>query len=232
MLTHGSNKSRGEATSRSKRKTTMKVRLIANGTLRLGEIVYFDEKDEQFLGEWKAAMGYDRHPRRRDALEFAENACKRRKAYRDRDDYATCLDDIKDYVKEKPQAEVANLVVLTCDWYPPSRVAGICHFRRTWCNNLIIDYLAACPPIVVPRIGDMVVKGVGTCLMYYVAKAAIELECNVIWGEATQNSYEFYQSILDLKPAQQDLILAPKPAFCAAFRKLAAKPVEEAENEP
>ena len=82
----------------------MRVRLKANGASRTAEIAYYAYEDATFLTEWQGAVGEDRNPLRRDAVEFAENAWGRWKAYQDRDNYATGLDDMAVYINDNPRA--------------------------------------------------------------------------------------------------------------------------------
>ena len=200
----------------------MRVRLDANGASRTAEIAYCADDNATFVKEWQGAVGDDRHPLRRNAVEFAENAWGRWKAYQDRDNYASVSTILEFSSTTTRGLKLRILSALRCDWYPPASIIGICHFRRSWCNNLIIDYLSAHPHIARPRPKDMIVKGVGTSLLYYLAKIAVQLNCEIIWGEATQNSCRFYQGVFDLDSVQ-DLILAPKPAFSAFYTQLAAK---------
>jgi hypothetical protein len=114
---------------------------------------------------------------------------------------------------ENPNREVGCCVVLKCDWFPESEVIGIAHFRRTWKNRIILDYLAAHPFIArKPPDYPNTVRGVGSALFYFIAKVSQRYGCDYIWGEATANSWKFYKKILDLESVE-DLIYAEREDF-------------------
>jgi|ERR1039458_4040186 hypothetical protein len=64
--------------------------------------------------------------------------------------YVSRVGDIADHIANDRRCEVACFVLLKCECFPDSEVIGICHFRRTWCNNIVLDYLAGHPFIVRP----------------------------------------------------------------------------------
>jgi len=76
-------------------------------------------------------------------------------------------------------------------------VLGVCHFRRTWRNNLFVDFLTAQPEIA-SRSG-LPVSGVGTLLLATVVEVAAEIQAPAIWGETTKGSAAFYKKTLDLR---------------------------------
>ena len=153
-----------------------------------------------FVDVWRTALGQDRHPVRTDAVEFAALACKRYAVHSPIENYAPRVDDIGDHIRNNPYAEVASLVVMKCDWFPSSEIIGIAHFRRSWANNLIIDYISSHPFIAKPVPGaDSRVSGVATGLLYFNSEIAARYRCGSAWGEATQNSREFYERLFNLR---------------------------------
>src|SRR5580700_30307 len=141
----------------------MNVTLRFGHSYRQAKIVYADESSFHFVDEWRAALGRDRHPVRTDALEFAMLACKRYAIHSSVENYAQRVDDIGDHIRNNPYVEVASLVVMRCDWFPDSEIIGVAHFRRSWANNLIIDYISSHPFIAKPLPeANLRVSGVAT----------------------------------------------------------------------
>jgi len=188
----------------------MKRHLMINGEYKEAEIEYVTKPHFGFLDDWRHSLGNDTHPIRVDAVNFATLACKRYKAHAPVEDYASQQEDVADYIRNNPYSEVGNFVLMRCRWFPESDIVGLAHFRRTWCNNLILDYLASHPWIATAPPGyDVDVSGVGLGLIYFVCKMAMIYNCENVWGEATQNSCEFYKGIFKLDSVQ-DLLYIPK----------------------
>jgi hypothetical protein len=184
--------------------------LLINGKLLEARIEYVTRPDLGFLREWKRSLGRDTHPKRVDAVNFASLACKRYQAHAPLENYAGRPEDLRDYVRDNPNSEVASLVLMRCGGFPESKVIGLAHFRRSWCNNLILDYLSSHRWIAEPPPGyNIEVNGVGLGLMYLVCATAIENKCEAVWGEATQNSCEFYQKVFKVDSVR-DLLYIPK----------------------
>jgi hypothetical protein len=183
-----------------------KCKVRHNGLDVSAEIVYYSSGDEAFLQQWRIAADGNRLPGPRDALEFAECAHLRYKKFIKRDNYAQSTQQILDYTRDNPRGEVANYMMLKCDWFGETSIIGTTHFRRTWCNSIVIDYLT-----VYPKIADRSVdiRGAGTAILAYLARLAYLLNANKIWGEATQNSCDFYRKAFELKEVD-DLILVTR----------------------
>jgi len=188
----------------------MKVPVRLNDVTKDTRIVYLEESQFGFLDEWRESLGDDTNPIRIDAVNFATLACKRFSAHSAFENYARDIAEIADFLRDNPYSEVANLVALTADWFPGSRILGLAHFRRTWSNNLILDYLAVYP-LIARRSGDspLIVRGVGTALLFFLCSIARRYECGSIWGEATQNSCDFYQKVFNLNSVK-DLLYIPR----------------------
>ncbi|HZE56225.1 MAG TPA: hypothetical protein VE031_00075 [Chthoniobacterales bacterium] len=169
---------------------------------------YGELDDLSFIDHWEDVVSGDRNPIRLDAVLFARLAIKRYRAHHRFETYATNVDEIADFTRDNPQAEVANLVLLESDSPEFAPTIGVCHFRRTWCNNLVIDYLSVHPLLARPR-DQTPIKGSGTALLYFVSTVAIMTGAALLWGEATQNSCTFYQKAFHLDETK-DLIYAPR----------------------
>ena len=127
--------------------------------------------------------------------------------------YASSLEGVRDHIEKDPQCEVGCLVVFKCNWFPISETLGICHFRRSWSNRIILDYLAVHPLIAKAPPGfPYEVGGVGLGLLYFVSTVARYYECDAIWGEATSLSWSYYEKHFKLQSVK-DLIYVPRANF-------------------
>jgi len=200
----------------------MKVPIRIDGIYRDAQIEHVIRSDFDFLAQWQGRLGDDRHPIRTDAVSFAALACKRFTSHSGIEVYAQRVDDISDHITNNPHCEVANLVVMKCDWFTESEVIGVAHFRRSWCNNLILDYLAAHPWIANrPEHFQHKVSGVGTGLLCFLSNIGVRYNCEAIWGEATQNSCQIYKRFFDLESVR-DLLYIPRDKyaeFAASLQK-------------
>jgi hypothetical protein len=197
---------------------TLKVQL--NSVQKTATIVFAHKPDfPPFAKSWEEKVRGDNHPLRCDAVEFAHLAQMRCSTHSQMQPYAATIEEFKAHIKNNPNAEVACFACLKCDWFPDGEIIGFCHFRRTWANNIVLDYLGAHPFISAPPAAyTNIVKGVGSALIYFVIQAAKTCGSELIWGEATQNSCEYYQNNLKLG-AVKDLIQIPKDKFVSFAEK-------------
>jgi hypothetical protein len=72
---------------------------------------------------------------------------------------------------------------------------------------MVIDYVTAHPAIACPNQGEMDVRGIGTGLIYYIAKVAMQFECKRIWLEPTENSQAFYLKTFNLNVITDPVVL-------------------------
>src|SRR5205809_4560545 len=166
----------------------MRLPVQLNTATKEAEIKFMTAAGFDFLARWRESLGGDTDPVRTDAVDFAMLACKRFSAHSPLECYARRVADIGDHIKNNPACEVASLVALTCNWFPDSEIIGLAHFRRTWSNNLVLDYLTVHPLIAKPLSDSQnFVRGAGTALLFFLSSIGRELSCGYIWGEATQN---------------------------------------------
>ena len=145
----------------------MDISVELNGTQRNAKVLFAGGDDLHFVNDWRKVLGKDQNPVRVDAVDFAQVAVARFEAHSAIEPYAKSVGDIGDHIGNNPRSEVACFVLLRCDWFPDSEVIGIAHFRRTWSNRIVLDYLSSHPFIVRPPDSyPTVVKGVGTALLY------------------------------------------------------------------
>ena len=201
----------------------MNVSVRVNGIDREASIAYVSRHDFGFLDEWRQSLGKDRNPIRTDAVDFATLACKRFSLHSPLETYARQFEDISHHIRNDPLCEVANLVTIKCDLFHGSDVIGLAHFRKTWSNNLILDYLAVHLWIAEPPDGyGTIVRGAGTALLYFLSFVARINDCGCIWGETTPNSCEFYQKAFHLESGA-DLLYIPREKFVKYAENLEQK---------
>lgn len=170
------------------------------------------------MEKWREALGTNPEAIRRDAVDFAQLA--RDRYFADSkvgQPYIAESGDVRTHIARDPQCEVGGFMLLKCEWFPDSQVVGLCHFRRTWCNNIVLDYLAK-HPLTLGHIEDAryKVKGIGPALLCVLSRIALEHSCGQIWGEATSSSCDFYRAFFALDQVK-DLFVIPRDnvAKCA-----------------
>jgi hypothetical protein len=201
----------------------MQIPVKLNGQRQTVRVVFAKPEDLNFVTEWKAALGDDQNPFRVDTVEFAHMAVKRYEASRETGIYANHLKDISDHVLTNPKVEVGAFILLKCGWYPGSEIIGFCHFRRTWSNKIILDYLGAHPHIAKEHDNAThKVRGVGLAICYFAAQVLKQENCPAIWGEATPLSANYYQGLFELEKVE-DLIFAPREKVLTFAEELEQK---------
>lgn len=129
-----------------------------------------------------------------DALEFGNLAGKRWRYYLRRNEAALSFDGLRAGVGRVPQTEIGFLVVLKSTWTTGPKMLGVAWCRRTWCNHIVLDFLAAHPATLGTERGY---AGIGSALLCFVAEVAGQLDAPLVWGEATALSAPFYGRILN-----------------------------------
>jgi hypothetical protein len=196
------------------------VKVTLNEAQQLATIAFATNNDLGFIDVWRDKLGADLDARRRDALDLAQLATDSFIAHsRVQLPYVGSEEEIAKHIAEEPDSEFAGFVMLHCTNFPDAGIIGVAHFRRTWCNNIILDYLAAHPFAANPPTNyGHVLGGVGTVLLWFICNLAKRHSCGCIWGEATYDSRGYYNHVLGLKDAN-DLILIHPPEY----EKFAAK---------
>lgn len=201
----------------------MKLQVELNKTSQIAKAIFAERLDPSLLNDWRELLNGTQSQVRTDAVDFAELALSRFLTQSKKQAYAKSVEDIGFHVKHDPKCEVASFVLLTCDWFPDSRIIGLSHFHRTWNNNIFLDFLVAHPYIAEPPPAyPHEVGGVGKALLYFVSCVAKRYECSRIFGEATQHSASFYgkQFFLD---SLDDMIYAPRENFIEFIQKYESK---------
>jgi hypothetical protein len=198
------------------------VRVKLNGVWRPAAIIFAEPRDLGFIDVWRDKLGDDTDTVRRDALDLAQLAIDSFLAHsRVQQLYANSIEELAAHIKADEQCEVACFVLMKCNWFPDSEVLGICHFRRSWCNSIVLDYLATYPFAARPPEGyPHVVGGVGTALLWLVSDIARQFSCGRIWGEATRGSRSYYKDRFELDSVEDLILVLPDNYTVCAKREL------------
>ncbi|MGH9739394.1 MAG: hypothetical protein ACRD4X_12545 [Candidatus Acidiferrales bacterium] len=197
------------------------VSVTLNGEHRRATVAFAGLPDLTFINEWRDKLGADTDAKRRDAVDLAQIAIDSFLAHtKIQQIYVKSVDEIATYpAKVDEHVEVAGFVLLKCDWFPDSGVIGICHFRRSWSDSIILDYLAVHPFIANPPDGySHIVNGAGSALLWFVSDIARRYKCRRLWGEATHGSHGYYKQMFDLDDVE-DLISADKLHYLECAKK-------------
>lgn len=191
-----------------------------NGEPRMARIVFADRRDLGFIDDWTKKLGVDIDPIRQDAVDLAQLAIDVFLAHsKVRQLYVSSVEEIGTHIRDNPRNEIAGFVLMKCDWFPDSPVIGICHFRRSWCNSIILDYLASHPfSANCPKDYPHVVTGVGTAFLWFISDIARRFGCGRIWGEATHSSSSYYKKMFKLDSVE-DLIWVPEPNYLECAKR-------------
>ncbi|MBX7210785.1 MAG: GNAT family N-acetyltransferase [Verrucomicrobiaceae bacterium] len=160
---------------------------------RAVQIEFGRPSDADKLRSWRATKDSVSYAMA-DALEFGKLAGKRWRYYLKRNEAALSFDELKAGIDKVPQAEIGFLVIAKATWSPGPKMLGVAWCRRTWCNHIVLDFLAAHPSTLGPARGY---AGIGTALLYYVAEIAGQIGAPLVWGEATALSAPFYRRVLN-----------------------------------
>jgi hypothetical protein len=158
------------------------------------EIEFGRPVDADRLRGWRVAKDHPLSHAMQDALEFGKLAGKRWRYYLKREEAALSLDELVRGIASQPQAEIGFLLVAKPTWKPAPRTLGIAWCRRTWCNHIVLDFLAAHPSTL-----GKDYAGIGTALLYSTARVAGRIQAPLVWGEATALSAPFYRRVLDVE---------------------------------
>jgi hypothetical protein len=160
------------------------------------EFKFATNADLRLLRNWKSKASLRSNSHVQDALEYSRLASKRWRTYFKGKRIVTSVADLRNAMAQNPRAEIVFVLVAHAPWHPSSAILGFCFCRRTWANHIIIDFAAA-HPNAIRAVGGQI-RGVGAWMIYSLAHLARELGITLIWGEATENSAAFYQTVLNV----------------------------------
>jgi hypothetical protein len=158
----------------------------------MADCVFAKQSDVDAVRKWRRQFRDIQDQDIGDALEFADIACKRWRTYSSLQRRISGIDALRRLIANDPSAEAAMLAVIRLRIGNRLHRAGFCLFRRTWCNHLILDLLAANPAVAAEF------SGAGSSILYFITAVAESIGAPIIWGEATQASAPFYKSVFKM----------------------------------
>lgn len=148
--------------------------------------------DDVGLRKWKAPANHSRPDLARDSIELAKLAGKRWRYSLRRNEAATSMDDLWKKLAAQPNGEIGFIRIAKSVGEKTPSTLGIAWCRRTWCNHLVLDFLTVHPALHDPAGGD---QGMGSAMFIGMAVVAENLQCPLVWGEATETSSTFDRNL-------------------------------------
>ena len=185
----------------------------AGDNLRTVRCEFATPREVGALAKWKVAR--PGNAGMVDAVEYAGLTCKRWGFYLEEGRAVTDAHQLRNPAIANAD-ELAFLVVARAPWAEPSTL-GLCLFRRSWCNHLIVDFLAVHPTF--QEGGEQPVKGIGAALLLSVTEIATLLGAKQIWGEATRGSAQKYERFFLLENVR-DLFVVNREAYTDFGKRL------------
>ncbi len=118
-------------------------------------------------------------------------------------------------VKAQRTGEFLGILVASADWFTDAELLGFCQFRRTWANNIALDFLAVNPRLL--QSGE--ISGVGTALLYRLATVAQKIKARAVWAETSSLSAGYYDKLFGKSP-WRDLVASKADLFHATLANL------------
>ena len=115
------------------------------------------------------------------------------------------MDGLRQAIREHPRSEVAIVLIARPAWISLVPTLGIAYLRRTWCNHLFLEFFATHPQVIVRRREQ--IGGVGDAMLHQIIALAEHLDAPCIWGEATENSFEWYQDHLAIEEVRDHFFI-------------------------
>jgi hypothetical protein len=168
----------------------IKFPVSQNGIARLVSCRFATDGDVEAIREWPYARRPGASVQIQDAAEYAELATNKWDFYQRAGRTVKTVADVRAFIEADQTCEIILLLVAHAMWSEQSQI-GFCMVRRTWANNLCVDFLALHPELL--RREDTKIKGVGTGLMYTACALANAIVTAFVWGEATEASHGFYR---------------------------------------
>lgn len=142
-------------------------------------ISFGSAEDAEVLEAWAVDAGHSDTAAAADAVEFAKLGGKRWRYYSRRGETARSLDDLMQRIAAAPKSEIGFLLVARPEQSTPTSTLAMAWCRRTWCNHLILDFLACHPLAFDKRSGY---RGAGTAMLVAMGLISTRLGAPLLWG--------------------------------------------------
>jgi hypothetical protein len=199
----------------------VKVPVRSGKTERPFSIEFAETFPAALVNEWTAFMSVHCTGAQQDTIEFLESVVAKWSLYDRKNRVARSSKELLERVKRENNAEVLCVLTASAQWYRGGALAGFCQFRRTWCNNVVFDFLGIHPHVI----GTREISGIGTALLIGLALIARDLNAGIVWAETTDTSISYYERIFNL-PSRSDLLLLDAERFCDALIPMVADRIE------
>jgi hypothetical protein len=170
----------------------------AAGEFRPVELTFAKEAEVRRVRAWRTMTPGT------DAAEFAALAAKRWFYYTREGATVASLEDPRAAVRRNDRAELAFLLVGSADWARRYKFLALAYCGRTWCHHLVLDFLAVRPGLT---FANQPISGMGSGVLFSLARLADDFGMEMIWGEATANSARFYEKVLKVHPVKDLFII-------------------------
>ncbi len=150
-----------------------------------------------------------------DILEYGDHALAKWDYYSKAGRCPVDWNEVPMRIQMEPDCELGALFNLFCEATPEFAVLAFAFIRRTWANNLAIDFIATNPLLETEE--PRRVKGVGTSLLFALCEVAYRLKAPFVWGEATVSSRKFYEERFGV--VVDDLFRINREQYVAVLKK-------------
>jgi len=140
--------------------------------------------------QWSRLIESSSSTKQQDAAEYAESIVSKWKLYSLRGRIASSQRQLAEMIRANPKIDVLALIAAEATWTTRDPRFGLCAFRRTWSNSIVVDYIAVHPMLLQT---DSEVSGIGTAMLYATANIAKKIGAERVWLETTDSSVGYYQ---------------------------------------
>lgn len=186
----------------------VRLRLRADARVR-NAACDFTQPREGLADKWRRHLSHSSSVVQQDSVEFLESALSKWRLYEARGRAVASENALKQIIDTDSKIDALGVLTIEASGVSLDESLGICQFRRTWSNNITVDYLAVHPALLVP---SPPVSGVGTALLYYLATLAKRIDAQRVWLETTDSSVGYYSYLFGI-PSESDLLNISTYAF-------------------
>ena len=172
------------------------------------EFEHGTQRDMRQIKKWNRLARDESNPNKLDSIDFANSVASQWAEAREKRLLADNWHDFCALIQNNPHEEVSVFVVVKALQRSRRKLVALVYFRRTWCNNIYLDYVAVHPSLVDEP--NRPIRDTGTVILYFIAWLAETIGARAVWGMTTQNSVEFYRRIFGGKRIKDLLYLTEK----------------------
>ena len=171
------------------------------------------------LNDWTLSLDGQSTGPQHDAVEYLASAIAKRDLLAGKGRFAGSMEELRAGMTDR-KSEWLGILTATSPEYRGGIPAGICQFRRTWANNITLDFLAVDPRLL--DSGTRTLHGVGTALLYRLGILAEEIGAGQIWAETSDTSATFYRALFN-RPDITDLLVIDRESYLKPLKEAVAR---------